>query len=391
MENIDHVPKENLATNTEKTIQKPDGKDVFIETDARKSVGKIKSNININVNTLLPGASPKKIVRSPEPENKDNERIDRSNETSELDGGVFNKPLEASPKIKEYPGLLVKSASFDGNTESPVLCNKFSKDRAKIQVRRRPSTRKARREAIKRSDTDTDLAKVSDDTDSPVQSNISTLGRVYTDIQKKQGDKQSVKSDSDSDFSTTINDIKEPQSLPKCESDKDIPQSINKDVFQIESVSSPNTPDKPQLIIEDSDDEDIFKTFAHKSEPMVQKMEPMEIQKPKETSKVEQTPIIETRKVETPKQKSLFGDDSSDEELFGGSKHNKKSDSAKSSDTLLTKQPPVTQSKSLFGDDSDEDIFAARAKVTGTKSLLCSSSPSVCTSHASTSAILPSV
>ncbi|KAJ2943456.1 hypothetical protein O0L34_g12263 [Tuta absoluta] len=109
-----------------------------------KKIGKLKSiNLNINVNSLLPGASPKKTVKS----------------SDKIDGHAPSKStdeLSSSEAVKEnaFETKIVKSVSFDGNPGSPVLNNKFSKERAKIQVKRRPSTRRARREAVKKSGLD---------------------------------------------------------------------------------------------------------------------------------------------------------------------------------------------------------------------------------------------
>lgn len=124
---------DELSTNVDKT----DG----VQNEPKR-IGKLKPmNFNINVNTLLPGASPKKVQNIEQADEQtmpvnNNEEL-RTHEVSEQDG----------PK-------LVKSVSFENEPDSKILDNKLSKDRVKIQVKRRPSTRRARREAVKKSGID---------------------------------------------------------------------------------------------------------------------------------------------------------------------------------------------------------------------------------------------
>ncbi|XP_061727830.1 WASH complex subunit 2 [Cydia pomonella] len=97
-----------------------------------KKIGKLKPmNININVNSLLPGASPKK---------KQIENVEVKQEHT-----ASNEELHKADKTEPK---MVKSISFD---DPEILDNKISKERAKIQVKRRPSTRRARKEAARKS------------------------------------------------------------------------------------------------------------------------------------------------------------------------------------------------------------------------------------------------
>lgn len=129
----DILKTDEVKTNVDKT----DG----VQNEPKR-IGKLKPmNFNINVNTLLPGASPKKVQNMEQTDEqtvslKNNEEL-RSNEVSEQDGSK-----------------LVKSVSFQNEPDSKILDNKVSKERVKIQVKRRPSTRRARREAVKKSGID---------------------------------------------------------------------------------------------------------------------------------------------------------------------------------------------------------------------------------------------
>ncbi|XP_063372258.1 WASH complex subunit 2-like [Cydia amplana] len=119
-EESDNVQSRDAQDTTDNTSQEP------------KKVGKLKPmNININVNSLLPGASPKK---------KQIENVQVKQEHT-----ASNEELYKTDKIEPK---MVKSISLD---DPEILDNKISKERAKIQVKRRPSTRRARKEAARKS------------------------------------------------------------------------------------------------------------------------------------------------------------------------------------------------------------------------------------------------
>lgn len=121
-------------------MEPPDETKLITETEIKKPIGKLKTmNFNIDVNALLPGASPKKV--------KGEEQADGSSKSIKSEETVNIKNSE----VGETESKIIKSVSFEGDPDSSVLDNKLSKERAKIQVKRRPSTRRARKEAARKS------------------------------------------------------------------------------------------------------------------------------------------------------------------------------------------------------------------------------------------------
>ncbi|KAJ8706241.1 hypothetical protein PYW08_010867 [Mythimna loreyi] len=144
---------------------------------SEKKVGKLKVGLNINVNALLPGASPKKIKPNDQPDGQ-------SQSVAESPKPELKTHTELPKSETETPSpntdsKLQKAVSFEGKPESDVLDNKISKERAKIQVKRRPSTRRARREAVRKSGIDFG----EDSTDN--SSSIDDPPRKQTDIKKE--------------------------------------------------------------------------------------------------------------------------------------------------------------------------------------------------------------
>ncbi|XP_028033818.1 WASH complex subunit 2 [Bombyx mandarina] len=112
------------------------------EKDNKKSVNKVRSmNLPIDVAALLPGASPKKTIEV------------KPHGPSE---GARRSPAGDDPE-------LVKSVSFGGEPNAEVLDSTLSKQRARIQVKRRPSSRRARREAVRTSTIDINNSECSPD------------------------------------------------------------------------------------------------------------------------------------------------------------------------------------------------------------------------------------
>ncbi|XP_046975703.1 WASH complex subunit 2 [Vanessa cardui] len=321
------------------------------EDSIKKPIGKLKPmNFNINVNTLMPGASPKK--------NKTNEETD-----GQIISTKSNEDINThSPNYTD--SKMTKSVSFDGNPDSKVLDNKLSKDRPKIQVKRRPSTRRARLEAVRKSGIDfgsdsTDNSS-SFDEPKPTESSKDEINSTQVatvepskEINTQQNDSSAInKTPIDSHNSNIEHESGEVSDKKKTEVKSKIVYILNdEDIF---SNSSHNTVIKS----ENNSSESNIKTIGRAYE---------------ESSKIETTSKDESkRKDETKDRKPLF-DDLSDDELFGNKKPSvqKTKDSMFDSDSeadLFGKSAvkPVEQKKkparaSLFGDESDDDdLFATK-------------------------------
>lgn len=175
-----NIPKSLPEPNKENTEFFKDGMDQLDDTkftdnkkDAdTKKIGKLNTkNFNINVQALVPGTSPKKIpkARSNEDINiyKDENTSEISEEFENIEKtNVYkndNKTSKENVSISEVDNAepkVVKSISFETKPEAGVLDNNLSKQRPRIQVKRRPSSRRARHEAVRKSVIDLD-----DDTD----------------------------------------------------------------------------------------------------------------------------------------------------------------------------------------------------------------------------------
>ncbi|XP_048487881.1 WASH complex subunit 2C [Plutella xylostella] len=420
IEKLSNVVKQNIPV----TADNPDGSKQTKPDDKPKAIGKLKPlNFNINVNSLLPGASPKKVVIK----------------TKDSEASTPSSP-ESPKEFVEPKSKLVKSVSFDSDPDSLVLDNKISKERAKIQVKRRPSTRRARREAVKTSGID--FGDVLDGKDAESDVNVN-LNKEVTGDGKKAGtfsneghhkpdkplqvpsdpelvetkdEKVEVSKDNaqKSDVSKnttgfieetaqnkdTVTKDKVTETLDVNNSKTKILNINDDDIYifnypdvsaeennttnknnegvktlgQVYTESSTNNvehkveeskPKQLNIVDDDDDNDDIFKGF-----PTNKQAEEKKVQKDNEIKSKEKTPQRETKK-------SLFDDLSDDEDLFGGNKTINKSTESKnlfsndSDDDLFAQKPfakrevrkPVEVKKSLFDDDDDEgDLFGAQPK-----------------------------
>lgn len=261
--------------------EEPIGESDSILSKLSDSPGKIKHNLKINVGALLPGASPLKKKSKTEDERD------------------FVRPAE--------PERL--------NAEASEVLPSITKDRARISIKRRPSTRKGRQESLRNSVPDFSIlseAKIDDETskvtDEPPK--ISEVTPIIADEKPKMADPIPPIAD-------------------------DIPQSEFVDIFEETARKA-----------FDDDFEDLPEKTASNISVVVRKV----------TSVVEaidelKQPHISSDKIESEeyKQRGLFDDDEFDD-IFSSNKVPPKSNILK---------------ESLFNDDDlddDDDIFGLSFK-----------------------------
>ncbi|CAK1592934.1 unnamed protein product [Parnassius mnemosyne] len=359
-----------------------------INSENIKSVGKLKAmNLNINVNTLLPGASPKKYKPI-------EETYDQNISTTDIDTNSLMKNTESK---------FEKSVSFEEDTNSELLDNKFSKERAKIQVKRRPSTRRARREAVKKSEIEVNLSKDSTNNSSSVDDPVATpdekVERMTYQTDEKSSKVKDVKSKivyilNDEDIFSNVNsdktvsqisktcdlnklenqqhfennttvdfddvdDLFRNVKVPKAESSAVVNSTENVEISNnmISNLSSV-TNVMPQNRKVDKENSNVsIKAEANNDEPSKTKVSIFDDMSDEETE------LFFSKKPMVSKTKNIFGSDS-DEELFANKK---------STEQLVDKLKPtnvkVEVKKSLFDDDSDDELFGGKRNSTGNNPL----------------------
>ncbi|XP_023940726.2 WASH complex subunit 2 [Bicyclus anynana] len=372
-------------------------RDQKVETEPKKSVGKLKHmNLNIDVNTLLPGAS---IKKSKPNEETDGQTIStKSNE--ELN---THYPEKTETKM-------VKSISFDGDPESEVLDNKLSKQRAKIQVKRRPSTRRARLEAVRKSRIDlaSDSTDNSSSFDEPPYKEIfdnegfEDNGRESTITQECITSSNIVNKSISVDEKDSTNNSSSPKTLLKATDDVTNTKTIQPDVkskvvyilndedifndisTKEEHITPSNNVSQSKNVLENVDDDDelLFKTpnistLGKTYEKTVSSSDDLKSELKTNESKESGLKVSRVNDKLLKTKKSLFDDLSDDEnELFGSKKSTIQKTNTLESESesdLFAKnkkegKPSVQIKKeitkgSLFGDESDDDgdLFGVKA------------------------------
>ncbi|XP_050558179.1 WASH complex subunit 2A [Spodoptera frugiperda] len=393
-----------------------------VKSPESKKVGKLKVGLNINVNALLPGASPKKVKPSQDQSDGLVQSVDQSQRSEvkilpELPKPQIESQKDVSkPKSDQNPdSTLIKSVSFDGKPESEVLDNKISKERAKIQVKRRPSTRRARREAVRKSAIDfgedsTDNSSSIDDVpkilpgnqpentqDGKLDKNVEPA-EIKTTILKdneakitqdgnvdkklEQAEVNTEKTIIQSKDTPEISDnIAEKQPFvqdKRIEITEKPTQSIEKPASSIDTIQNIDKPtfskDVKSKVVYILNDEDIFNTSPVQSSQKTENLDP----KPGVTTlgkvykeidknidkKIDGKSLFgeedddEIFKSKVPVKKNTIFDSDSEEDLFGDGKQKKKE--------IVEVKKEIKREVvkgSLFGDDDDDDdLFGVKTK-----------------------------
>ncbi|KAL4711239.1 hypothetical protein ACJJTC_019080 [Scirpophaga incertulas] len=314
------------------------------KTDIKK-VGKLKNvNINIDINSLLPGASLKK---------KSVEQTDGQKLSTKSQENLYSK--------HKIESTIIKSVSFDGEPDSKILDNKISKERVKIQVKRRPSTRRARKEAVRKSaidigdDSTDNSSSIDDSIPKPVKrsDNNVIIKNEFKENVHTALEKNIENSDSDKIFTSSceINSIIGEQSVD------------NKNKPAIDTQKQKEDPNiRKSKVVYVLNDEDIFNTAQHKRiDAKAHTTSDLFGNKANLYTSIEEKPVISTlgsvydntksatdnKKTEIKTKKSLF-DDSSDED-----------------DELFHKPKKIlNKHKSILDSDSDEDLFGGKGRKT---------------------------
>lgn len=301
-----------------KKQQEKDAANVKDKEAPKKLAGKL-SDMKINVGALMPGMRP-----PPSMTRKSTEEKSPDASPEKMDEGS-----EKHEKVTKSP---TKATDVSNNDERlNLLNNDISKSRAKIQVKRRPSTRQARQESYQK-----------------------TMSAYIAEDESK-----------DEKITTTT------RPLSSAISEEIVRKSV--EFTETKSVVSSKKILSSSIFGDESDSEDILvgitrketmttETLTSKSNVVTNKI-PVFYDDEADTKKMldEQK---EKQKDDNIKKSSIF-DDESDDDLFG--KKPKKS--------TATKQPApksaTNKSQSLFGDEDDgENVFKAKSTKTATSSSL---------------------
>ncbi|KAF2882466.1 hypothetical protein ILUMI_23691 [Ignelater luminosus] len=212
--------KPNLSFVENKNVQKDQAVESLEDVVAAKigSPGKLKHSMNINVSALMPGMSPPKKVGLQKSRSFDVSSTDDNDatETSTVSSYNLSKSNDDDNKNESPVG---KQSSFSENVSGDAeILPSMTKDRVRIPVKRRPSTRKARQELIRNSGTDFKL----------------NLSSELYDAQKNISEDDA------------LSQVVEKQTEPKKQKskDEDLEESISDDLFADISNTLPSEPTK---------------------------------------------------------------------------------------------------------------------------------------------------
>ncbi|XP_028141969.2 WASH complex subunit 2C isoform X1 [Diabrotica virgifera virgifera] len=380
-------------------------------TEQKVIPGKLKQNLNINVKALLPGQSQPKISslrKSQSLESPSDEDISDSKDViSEPATKTFSYKY-SPPKDEEKP------VNFDEPDNVNIL-ESITKERVRIPVKRRPSTRRGRKEALRKSaidisfDSVDELENVSSQQEktiepttnfskapsSPIPATNTSLTENVTkpaaNITTPEQQDKLTNIFGSASSPKELDGFLDSKSPPKEDTMYTSPNQNNDDGL---FASVDNTESKQQKYMSTDDDDDIFSSGTPFEKPVFQNKNTSDVDDlfgpinqpnvstksdalekfssnqsifdpPKELSKTETTnknssskesikPMLQKHSSST--KPSIFdSDDDSDEDLF------KSSNKTKPKEVSLVKEQisKTKKSKSLFDDNSsDDDLFA---------------------------------
>lgn len=265
---------------------------------------KLNKNLSINVAALLPGAKRPSLKVAIV-----------NDDRNSPDGDSENIVIETTPKFNNTP-----------ETSNPDILPSLSKSRAKIQVKRRPSTRRGRQENYRKS------VHINDEEDNPLESSdekdlnknkLSTklVDEIITTPRSSHVDDESII------FKKVDVKKRESSALLKKDKENNVSRRVTDSLFSSD------------------DDDPLFSPVVKKIEKTVEVVistKSKEIPNAKPILKIEKTKKNE---------KSIFGSEDDDDDLFG--KSTQKVKSVKTIDK---------NKNNMFGDSDDdgEDIFSVK-------------------------------
>ncbi|XP_060808930.1 WASH complex subunit 2 [Amyelois transitella] len=338
--------------NTNKDLPKQetvdDSKDQDNIDNGVKPIGKLKTmNFNINVNALLPGAMPKK--------SKQTEHADRNAQTkSSEDIHVKDTP--------ELESKMVKSISFEEKHNSQVLDNTLSKERARIQVKRRPSTRRARKEAVRKSGID--FGDDSTDNSSSIDDQPKETKKDQTKVDELiRSDPESKSTEKEEDYAK--DDLKVTKLEDKdLTNDKNNVKTLNEELFKVEKEAESKIKANASLNENFQESDDLFLPKPEVTTKTVYILNDEDIfsEKPKKVLNIvdeDVRPGISTlgkvyKETEDSLKKSLSD---SDDDLFRNVKPKSKTDksNSKRTDNIIKSQKNELDDKNVESDTNFEN------------------------------------
>lgn len=334
---------------------------VASQRESKKIPGKINSSLKINVNALMPGAR-LPIAKKTEELSYAREKDDNFN-----DAETIKQVLESN----DSSSSTIDTSSVGKNNNSNLLNNEIAKSRAKIQVKRRPSTRRGRQSVYEKTlsvNIDENNEQKQDKDEEEEEKNKNIYKSTPINISKDAIETLAPKTEQ-SNLTQSIDEAKfnEPPAIASTNlshsilTDKELQQNVNKMSIH-EQLSNAQrksnnffTDEPPPLNITKSVDSAIQKVTTSKISVFYD-----------DEDETKQMLEEQKRMQESNEHKKLSDQlfDNVEDDIFG-----EKNPNVESVQKFTRKD--ASQSKFLFEDDNNDDIFA---KVTRPKNELAKQS-----------------